>query len=186
MFQYRNSFNGAWTTANLNRYPNEINDIDHQFQPQGENELFWPDPAYSDRIPISTEKYKDCNKNRTGPRTEPWGTPAPTEKLDEACLRRQHKSSTKGLHCTRHATNSIERSRIQIICVGLEFSIFSVTSHLTSSEVKSSDMADTGVKVDGGVNKRKWRREQRRSHRSQEQATGRVLGRFVVDWRTRT
>ncbi|KAG8331473.1 hypothetical protein J6590_041087 [Homalodisca vitripennis] len=37
MFQYRNSFNGVWTTANLNRYPNEIHDIDHQFQPQGEN-----------------------------------------------------------------------------------------------------------------------------------------------------
>ncbi|KAG8318992.1 hypothetical protein J6590_101049 [Homalodisca vitripennis] len=50
MFQYRNSFNGAWTTANLKRYPNEINDIDHQFQPQGENELFWPDPAYSGKL----------------------------------------------------------------------------------------------------------------------------------------
>ncbi|KAG8283857.1 hypothetical protein J6590_007872 [Homalodisca vitripennis] len=50
MFQYRNSFNGAWTTGNLNHYPNEINDLDHQFQPQAKNKFFWPDPAYNGKL----------------------------------------------------------------------------------------------------------------------------------------
>ncbi|KAG8318991.1 hypothetical protein J6590_101048 [Homalodisca vitripennis] len=84
------------------------------------------------------------SKNRTGPRTEPWGTPAPTEKLDEACLRRQHKSSTK---------DPGYKSFV------LVWSFQSSVLRGESSGVKSSDMADTGVKVDGGVKKRKWRRD---------------------------
>lgn len=47
MFKYRNAYNGAWTSICLNRSPDDVEVLSPECEPLGENEFFWPHPAYN-------------------------------------------------------------------------------------------------------------------------------------------